>query len=360
MSRVTLADIAAHVGVDRSTVSRVLSNKAAEGGISAELAERITSKARELKYIPNTFAKAVREGRFSCAALLMSTVEGRSYLPSRLLDGIHDGLADADMHLTVAKVPDEKLNSDDYVPKILRTLMADGLLINYTHHLPEHLVEIVSQRNVPAVWMNTRRENFSVYPRNFDAAEAMTRRLIELGHRRIAYLDLCAGHDEVAAVHFSASDRLAGYASAMRGAGLEPWEVRPLVSCTTFAMEKAFLVPFLQRPDRPTAVVCYFSVFVPALLRAAVEAGVRVPEDLSVATFAAENYREHGLNVCAMLEPHYRMGKEAVRLLRERVARPTKNIASVGLDFEWFDMDTCVSPGSGGGGGGGGGGRGDA
>src|SRR4051794_14535986 len=191
MTRVTLADIAAQVGVDRSTVSRVLANKAAEGGISVELAGRISAAARELNYAPNTVARAVREGRFNCAALLMSTVEGRSYLPSRLLDGIHDGLAEKDMHVTVAKVPDEKLNDFNYVPKILRTLMADGLLINYTHHLPEHLVNILSQRQLPAVWMNTRRETNAVYPRNFEAAEEMTRRLLKLGHTRIAYLDLC-------------------------------------------------------------------------------------------------------------------------------------------------------------------------
>ena len=71
-----------------------------------------------------------------------------------------------------------------YVPKILRTLMADGLLINYTNHLPEHLVDIVSQQRLPAVWINTRRENSAVYPRNFEAARSLTNRLLELGHRR--------------------------------------------------------------------------------------------------------------------------------------------------------------------------------
>jgi LacI family transcriptional regulator len=344
MTRITLADIATHVGVDRSTVSRVLSNKAAAGGISAELAERILAKARELNYIPNTFARAVREGRFNCAALLMSTIQGRSYLPSGLLDGIHDGLADGDMHLTVAKVPDEQLNSVEYVPKILRTLMADGLLINYTNHLPEHLVEIVGQQKLPAVWINTRRDTAAVYPRNLEAAEAMTRRLIELGHRRIAYLDLCAGREEVGAAHFSAHDRLAGYSAAMRRAGLEPWEVRPEHTCTTFEMEKAFFVDFFRRADRPTAVVCYFSVFVPAILRAAADAGIRVPQELSIATFAPENFREHGLTVSAMLEPHYPMGREAVRLLRESVTRPTLAVASSALDFVWLDLETCLPP----------------
>src|SRR3982751_6196015 len=185
MSRITLQDIASHVGVDRSTVSRVLSNKAAEGGISIELANRIILKARELNYIPNTSARAIRMGRFNCAALLMSTDSGRSYLPSRLLDGIHDGLAASDLHLTVAKVPDEKLNSEDYVPKILRTLMSDGLLVNYTHHLPEHLVEIVEQRQLPAVWINSKQPHDAIYPNNRRGAMLATERLLNLGHKKI-------------------------------------------------------------------------------------------------------------------------------------------------------------------------------
>src|SRR5579875_1530432 len=98
MSRVTLRDIAENVGVDRSTVSRVLSNKAAEGGISVELADRILRKAREMRYLPNASARAIRTGRFGCAALMLSTVEGRSYLPRRLLDGIHDELASSEQH----------------------------------------------------------------------------------------------------------------------------------------------------------------------------------------------------------------------------------------------------------------------
>jgi hypothetical protein len=89
-------------------------------------------------------------------------------------------------------------------------------------------------------------------------------------------------------------------------------------------MEKAFMVEFLRGPRRPTAVVCYFSVFVPAVLHAASTVGLNVPQDLSVVTFGAENLREHGLTVSAMLEPHYGMGQEAVRLLLHRITRPAR------------------------------------
>jgi LacI family transcriptional regulator len=283
-------------------------------------------------------------GRFNCAALLLSTDAGRSYLPSRLLDGIHDQLAAADMHLTVAKMPDAKLNSESYVPKILRSLMADGMLINYTMDLPEHLVEIVDQRQLPAIWINTPRQHDAVYPENRVAARQATERLLALGHRRIAYIDLCHDFSSVGLAHFSASERLAGYSEAMQRAGLRPRDVRPDAACLTFEQEKAFALEFLRQPDRPTALICYFSIFLPALMQAAAEAGVRVPQDLSVITFSPENYREHGVIVTAMIEPHYRMGQEAVRLLHTKMEKPLDSVEARKLDFVWREMGTCTAP----------------
>ena len=348
MSRVTLKDIAEDVGVDRSTVSRVLSNKASQGGISRSLSERISARAREMQYAPNASAQAVRQGRFNCAALLMSTVAGKSYLPSRLLDGIHDELASADLHLSVAKVPDEKLNSETYVPKMLRALMADGMLINYTHHLPERLVRMVREHGVPSVWINVRQDAGAVYPQNFEAAREATERLLALGHRRIAYVDWCTGRAELPEMHFSTRERLAGYEVAMRAAGLTPRDVRDETPCNTVGRELDAAQRLLRGPDRPTAVLCYFATFVPALLRVAAERGVRVPQDLSVVTFAAEGYRDQGVAVSAMLEPHYDMGRAAVRMLRRRIdsggpdAPPDAPSDVYGFTFE--DLGTCAAP----------------
>ena len=344
MGRITLQDVASVVGVARSTVSRVLSNKADEVGISAELAARIQEKARELNYIPNTSARAIRMGRFNCATLIMSTDSGRSYLPSRLLDGIHDSLAASDLHLTVAKVPDEKLNSEDYVPKILRTLMSDGLLINYTHHLPEHLVEIVEQRQLPAVWINSKQPHDAIYPNNRRGAMLATERLLTLGHTKIAYADFCHGHAELPMCHFSAADRCAGYRDAMRAAGLVPWEVRPDRSCVNVEGERDCAMKLLGAAERPTAIVCYFSIFVPTILWAASKLGIRIPEDLSLITFAAEDLREQGLAVSAYAEPHYQMGIEAVDALRTKIASSKANMRSKELDFIWKDMGTCKCP----------------
>jgi len=130
----------------------------------------------------------------------------------------------------------------------------------------------------------------------------------------------------------------------MKQAGLAPWEIRPDKPCLDFGSELAFATELLRCPDRPTAMVCYFSIFTPALVRAALEVGLRVPQDLSIVTFAPDNHREQALMVSAMIEPHYRMGQEAVRALQVKIKQPEESVASRMPDFQWLDMGTVVAP----------------
>ena len=334
MNTVTMRDIAEAVGVDPSTVSRVLGNKAAEGGISLELADRIFRKAVEMRYLPNHHARAVRTGRSGCVALLLSTIEGRSYLPRRLLDGIHDQLANSNQHLTVAKVPDEKLQQSEYVPAMLRTVMSDGLLINYTHHVPNYLVRMVEDRGIPAIWINTSRDADCVYPQNAAAATQATRRLLEMGHRDIAFLDLCISNTELADYHISSHDRQRGYESAMRAASLTPRTIRATHACITIDAERSFLLSWLKRREqRPTAIICYAAIFLPSLLWAANELEILIPRDLSLITFGSEDYQNLRLPVDAMIEPDYVMGTSAVDLLQRKIASPQDRFPALAPPF---------------------------
>jgi LacI family transcriptional regulator len=171
-----------------------------------------------------------------------------------------------------------------------------------------------------------------------------TERLLKLGHMKIAYADFCHGHAELPTCHFSAMDRLAGYRDAMRQADLTPWEVRPDRSCNNVEDERACAIKLLSSVDRPTAIICYFSIFVPGILWAASKLGIRIPDDLSLITFAAEDFRETGLAISAYAEPHYQMGLDAVDALRTKIASPTANLKSRELDFIWKDMGTCTRP----------------
>jgi len=132
----TLKVIAEAAGVSIPVVSQVLNSKGQR--FRPETRRRVRQAAERLGYRPNNSARAMATGRLGCAALVLSTQGYRSTLPAELLRGIDEELARHNMHLTIARLPDEKLTREGYVPKILREWLSDGLLINYTSDIPDH------------------------------------------------------------------------------------------------------------------------------------------------------------------------------------------------------------------------------
>jgi LacI family transcriptional regulator len=343
-AKTTLTEVAQHLGVNVGTVSRVLNGKAAQGRISDELAERIRRAARKLGYVPNASAQATRTGRFNCVALLLSTIAGRSYLPHGLLDDLHDELARHNLDLTIAKIPDDQLDNPDYLPKFLRTLMADGLLINYTNALPRRLLDLAGQGRIPAVWINTIRPADCIFSDSRSAAVRATKHLIELGHQRIAYLDAGWVRDPNGELHYSVRDRLAGYREAMQRARLAPDELRYEIAQLSFAEEIERARGWIRQPNRPTALLCYWHNALAGIVRASWLEGLAIPRDLSIATFGGEAARGSGLRVSTMVEPEHEIGRHAIELLLRKIAKPRAKQPPCVLQFTWHDQGTCVKP----------------
>jgi len=325
---VTIKEIAERTGLSWPTVSQVLSGKGQR--YSAETRRKIVVAAREMDYRPNRFARAVRSGRFGCAALLLSNESGRSALPADLLRGIHDALAGRDMNLTLAVLPDEKLTHEGFVPNILREWMADGLLINYTDHIPHRMIELIREYQLPSVWLNCRLEADCVRPDDFEAGRAATRLLLDLGHRDIAYVDFVWGHEDIGEAHYSVRDRQAGYEQGMRDAGLKPRVVRQARGVRP-PQRHRYLERLLRSPDRPSAIVRYATS--PELWLLVERAGLRVPEDLSMVSFANEVETVCGVPITTFCLPQRELGAAAVEMLTARIAKPRKALPPRALPF---------------------------
>lgn len=318
---VTMGDVAQHLGVSKMTVSCGLRGT---GRVAPETRERIIDACRELGYRPNAAARAMAQGRFGTVALLLSTWEERSTLPSFLLSGVYRGLAEHEQHLMIAKLPDEKLTNEGFVPKILREWLADGLVINYNQGVPAEMVRIIEDHHLPSVWLNAKREHDAVYPDDYTAGREITEYLIGLGHRRIAYLEL--GWNAAMRLHgerhYSQHDRHAGYEHAMSAAGLAPQRIEDVAGVTPKNIV-AYTVGRLRAPDRPTALITTGHQIVE---RAAAVAGVRIPEDLSLATFLSDPRVGNEMRPTAMVVPNEEMGIRAVEMLLRRIERPAEPV----------------------------------
>ncbi|MBA3939473.1 MAG: LacI family DNA-binding transcriptional regulator, partial [Planctomycetes bacterium] len=313
---VTLKRIAEQCGLSLQTVGAVLGSRAHL--FRPETRERVLRAAAQLGYRPNSAAKAMRSGRFNCAALVLSDNPWRSTLFREQVAGMDHALLAAGMHLAHALIPEHDLRERGQVPKILGELMADGLLINYNTGIPAPLERVMAQHRLPAIWMNVRRERDCVHPDDEGAGRLATEHLLALGHRRIAYVDYShatAQPDQ----HYSAADRQAGYAQAMRSAGLAPRSIG-----SAHQLGHAEYLPtvraWLDAADRPTALVTYCGREAGAALYAAALLGIAVPRELAIVAIDDHPVDPCGVQLTTVLLPRYELGAVAVELLLERIA----------------------------------------
>lgn len=325
---VRLLDIAEAAGVSLPTVSHIIN---AQSGRAArfrpETREKVLTAARNLGYRPNTAARSVATGRFENVGLLLSTRQGHSRVSEAMLAGMHDALAELEFSLTLIRLPDEQLTEETRIPRLLRERGCDGLLVDYTHGIPQPMVDLIEGHEIPAIWLNTKRKTDAIYPDDHGAGRLAADYLLRRGHRRIVYLSHLVGPDET---HYSATDRAAGYAQAMSDAGAEPVVITQLRSPDRIAWLAAQL-----KAGTIDAVVCYGEKMVAETVAAAYAVGVD-PAELGLVVFG-EQPVEIGVSVPLIRIPGEAMGREAVVALRGKIEQPERALPSRALPFDLME-----------------------
>lgn len=331
-----LDEIAEAAGVSRMTVSNVLNGKNKETWPStAERAARIREIAEKLNYRPNAAAKAVVTGRFGSIGLLSSTKPSTGVFFEGTFQAVRRELSERDLHLTMGDLSDYQLTDANHIPKILRELSADGLLISYIADIPERMMGLIHQYRIPSVWINTVLKADCVYPDDFDAAKRATEHLLQLGHRDIAYVQAADSS------HYSVAQRCAGYTKAMEDARCRPQVVEhPSTSVAYNGLQP--LRAWLSRANRPTAIVAYEAVYAMPAFCAALSLGLQVPQDISLLTFHDKPVTEPGVCISTMLIPAAEMGQTAVDMVLQKIANPDEDLPPQAITFEFEAGNTCA------------------
>jgi LacI family transcriptional regulator len=352
-ANVTLQDIAAKVGVSRDTVSRILNRGATyEKPALAKRAQKIRNVARELGYRPNTAARAARSGKFQRVGLILPY--GRaSYIPHGFVSGMTHALAENGYQLAIGELPPAEESTSD-LPHLLTELSLDGI-VNFAPEITEPVRHDLANLGLPTMWINEKRDCNAVYPDEFGAAERLTAYLQRCGHRRIAFLRLirdwrirfedapavpqpegmpCAHQAGKAPVqpdsgtpHYSSIDRYEGYARAMRQAGLTP--DRQELHASSIDEQIAALGALFRSPDRPTALVLLGESETPLIFQAAAECGLRIPRDLSLASFSWGGPVRASVGLSCIRSDGIELAEATVDVLMKLIDNPTENIPAV-------------------------------
>jgi DNA-binding LacI/PurR family transcriptional regulator len=270
--RPTIADVARRAGVSQAAVSLAVNGRP---GVGDETRARVLEAARELGWRPSASARALTEARTRAIGLVLERDPAHLEVDSffvRFLSGVERALAPADYALLLQLVPPGGASATGAYQRLAAAGRVDGFLLLDVEVADARFAPLEAA-GLPAVIAGRPIADTpfgSVETEHGKGMTAAVEHLVELGHRRIAFVGGLAEHEHVQA-------RLDCWRATLAGAGLEPGRVvhaEPSGVAADRALE-----------EHPTAVACTSDVLALAVVAAARERRLAVPEDVSVTGF---------------------------------------------------------------------------
>ena len=271
-STATIGDVAAAAGVSTATVSRVL---AGVGHARPETRARVLEAARALDYRPSEVARALKRRSTQTLGLIVTDIEN-PYFP-QLVRSVEDAAREAGYFVLLCNAADDPDREGSYLD-LLADRRVDGLIVAASTLGGRHREWLAAPR-VPVVLVNTVAPDVAlpaVLSDNEEGGRLAAAHLLELGHRRFAYLMPPVRNEDAAA-------RLTGVRSALAGAAGVALAVGNGDALVPGGESAALEV--LDGHSETTAIIAYNDLMAIGALRALRQRGRRVPTDASVIGF---------------------------------------------------------------------------
>ena len=310
--RVSAEDVAQQAGVSRTTVSFVLNNTPGKA-ISEETRRRVLEAAERLGYIPNENARRLALSRKQAIGLFIghSQYVYTDAFISRVVEGMAQAMNRRRVQLIIHPV---SLTERSYM-RLAKRDQVEGIVFINTHD-DDPAIEEVIEAGFPAVSLDPlgERRIDQVYVDNASAAEEVVSYLLQLGHRDIAMIT------HARTVYSASRTRLEAFRRVCTEAGIDipdHW-----IQYGDFSEHSGYLAmqEILSIRPMPTAVFAGNDVVAYGAMRAINDAGLRIPEDISLCGFD-DDYLSRYLNppLTTMALPAAGMGSAAVSLLMSRL-----------------------------------------
>lgn len=312
---VRLKDIAAQAKVSVMTVSKALRD---EPDVSAATRARIRLLARQMGYVPDSAAQGLRSRTTKMFGVVVSSIANP--VLTRTVRALEEGSREAGYDLVLCQT----MNKPEREEHCLRRLLSrrvDGMFISPVYRIEEEAPvyrELLARGTPvvllghPAIFCNAFT---SVAPDDLLAGYNVTRHLLELGHRRIAFLSgkLFAPW---------ARERLEGYRRALREAGLELDDRLVFNAGSTIEDGAKAGLQLLNEGCPVTAIQSVNDLVAIGCAETLLGQGLRIPQDVSIAGFgnilASEHFR---VPLTTVRQPKYRLGVAAVNTMHRLLRR---------------------------------------
>jgi DNA-binding LacI/PurR family transcriptional regulator len=302
----SMMDVARLAGVSHQTVSRVINGSPR---VAPETRDRVMAAMRMLDYRPSSLARALKTGRSRTIGVVSfdTTLHG----PASTLFGIERAAHQADYFTSIVSVPE--LHRDTVLEAVdrLRRQGVEGILtVVPQHEAMSALGQVPIDVPLTAVEAGPEAGVAVVVVDQFAGAAAATRHLLELGHRSVIHVAGPPGWQE-------SELRVAGWRETLLAHGLAV----PTPAAGDWTPESGYAVgrQLVTLPDLSAIFVANDQMAL-GVLRALHEAGLRVPEDVSVVGFdAIPESAFFTPPLTTVRQDFLEMGRQGFRLLQQQI-----------------------------------------
>jgi LacI family transcriptional regulator len=266
----------------------------------------------ELHYVPNIAARSLRSRKTYTLALLVPDMTNPFW--TTVARGIEDTAQDAGYSVLLCNTDENPAKQLKYLNVIL-SQRVDGVIIAPYASDAQHLTGL-RQRKIPTVIVDRRIEGWnvdSVQGDSFSGAYALTKHLLQVGHKQIAMVSGPANTS-------TAEDRVAGYCQALVDAGLP---VNPrLIRRGEYrsASGEKHTHELLDEGLKPTAIFAANNALALGVINALEQRGLRLPQDVALVCFDEMPDMVRLLRFLTVVaQPAYDIGVNAAQLLLSRL-----------------------------------------
>lgn len=210
IKKTLLEDIAKELNVSKTLVSMVINGKGDAYGISKKTQEKVLSKAGEMEYTPNVFARALRTGKSNLIALLVADISNPFY--SNIAKHVERELASKGYNLMICSTDENVEREEKLISLFAEQHMIDGLIVATTNTSGEYFKK-ERLRNFPIVFIDRYLPDIDsnyVVANNYQGSFEVTELLIKQGSKNILALNITPSHIS------SLTERVKGYKDALK------------------------------------------------------------------------------------------------------------------------------------------------
>lgn len=313
---VTIKDIAEHLGISHSTVSRALSD---HPYTNAGTKDKVRRAVERLGYVPNAAARNLRSDKGSLVGLILPEIQNELFgTAAQILSQrcLKNGL-----QMVFAASEDDAQIEYEHV-LALREARARGIILTPTPRMLDKTLALL--QDIPVVQFSRRHKRLAAPSVSVDGERGClvaTRHLLQLGHRRIAYVGMESDRS-------TGAERLVGYlkAHAEYEVVADPSLSRLGPSGPEFG--NTAVMDILQSRHPPTALLLGTNALTLGALKAMRQLGMEAPRDLSVVGFGDPSwYALWSPGITTIGVPQVEMAEAAASHLMRQLAPPAQGVA---------------------------------